>query len=127
MRDASKQPKAYAVKREGKWWARIVYFDSRGRRRELRRLAETVTKVGKTTSTERAAKSLGSRLLAEALATDGRALEHEETTFNQVSDFYERNFLCRIEYDAEGDKLGGRGMRAESQHTPGLRLAGLCR
>lgn len=100
---------------------RLLRFQ--GRRRELRRLAETVTKTGRATSTERAAKSLGSRLLAEALATDGRALEHEETTFNQVSDFYEKNFLCSIEYDAEGDKLGGRGMRPKSQHTTALRLA----
>jgi integrase len=121
MRDSSRTPKAYTQKRDGKWWARVVYFDSEGKRREKRRVAEAMTKSGKMTSTQRLAKSEAAKLLAEAVATDGKALEHESTTFGDLADFYAKNFLCDIEYDNDGDKLG-RGVRPKSRDTAMRRL-----
>jgi integrase len=120
MSNSSKQPKAYVVKRDGKWWARIVYYDG-GRRREFRRLAETTTAAGKVTSTKTGASTLAAKLLATALATDGRALQHESTTFDDLADFYEKQFLRDVKYDHDGDKLG-RGMRPKSLDTALRRL-----
>jgi integrase len=84
------------VRRRGAWWARIVFTDSTGKRRERWRRSDT--KAGAT--------DLRDQLLREIDDRGVDVFEQRERTFAELADSYERQHAKPAEY-RDGAKVAG--------------------
>jgi len=79
------------------WWARVTYVDAvTGQRRDRQRRAQSKAH----------AKELLEDLLKEYDKTDGRSLAHEQKTFKDLADHYEKHYAKEPEY-VDGRKVAG--------------------
>lgn len=79
------------------WWARVTYIDAvTGQRHDRQRRAQSKAH----------AKELLEDLLKEFDKTDGRSLAHEQKTFKDLADHYEKHYAKKPEY-VDGRKVAG--------------------
>lgn len=78
------------------WWARLVYIDDHGKRRDLQRRAESMAH----------AKEIQERLVREHESGGARIFETENKTFAELCAYYEEGHLIDAVYH-EGRKVAG--------------------
>lgn len=86
----------YEDKRENCWYARLTVTDTNGKRRNLKKRAD---------SEAEARKKL--RILTQQIEEEGsKGVDFAKLTFNYLADYYERHYLKPAEY-VEGRKISG--------------------
>jgi integrase len=84
-------------RKDGSWWARIVYFDSQGKRREaVRRAANKSDARVKRDELKRLYQDHGAQTLMSA-----------KMTFDELADYFEKSYLIPAQY-IDGRKVAGR-------------------
>jgi integrase len=99
-------------RKDGSWWARVRFIDPvTGKTRDLQRRAKNKAE----------ARDLRDKLAAELTASEGRTLLHDRSTFNDLAEYYEENYLQEPTY-VEGRKVAGlRSARTQRLHLADLR------
>jgi len=77
-----RERRGYVFEKEGKYYARISFTDSKGSRRNLKRTAKTKSE----------ANSLLRKLLKQLNSEGEKGIEAEKLTFNQLVDYYEEHY-----------------------------------
>jgi hypothetical protein len=92
----AKERSGYIGQESGKWFARITFTDSYGKRRNIKRK----------TQTENEAKGLLKKLLRQADGEGEKFFDAEKLTFNDLSDYYENHYCQPAQY-SDGRKVSG--------------------
>jgi hypothetical protein len=75
-------------RKDGSWWARVIYFDSQGKRREaVRRAANKSDAREKRDELKRIHREHGAATLISA-----------NMTFNELADYFEKTYLIPAQY-----------------------------
>lgn len=101
----ARERKGYTYQEEGRWYARLTHTDERGKRRNIKRRAETKTH----------AKEILKQLQREIEDHGGQSLDSAQIIFKELADYYEKTYLIPPEY------VGGRkvtGLRAWNKFRP---------
>lgn len=113
MQEKKQQEKRDGVfqRKDGSWWARVTYTDSSGKRREAVRRADNKSDAkDKRDELRRLYKDHGERILMNA-----------HMVFNELADYYEKNYVLPAEY-VDGRKVRGRrSLRGMNAHLTALR------
>jgi integrase len=84
-------------RKDGSWWARLIYFDSQGKRREaVRRAANKSDARVKRDELKRTYQDHGAQTLMSA-----------NMTFDELADYFEKSYLIPAQY-IDGRKVAGR-------------------
>ena len=83
-------------RKDGSWWARLIYFDDHGKHHDLRRRAENKTE----------ANDLREDLLEQYDRGGSRLFAAENKTFADLCDYFEEHYLIEPVYH-EGRKIAG--------------------
>ncbi len=78
----AKDRTGYIYEENGKWFARITFTDSEGKRRNLKRTAKTKTE----------AKKLLKKISRQVEDEGTEIIETSKLTFNDLADYYEKNY-----------------------------------
>lgn len=78
-----KENKGYVFEEKGKWFCRITFTDSKGKRRNIKRTAKTKTE----------AKELLKRINREFDDEGEKVIEIWRMTFGDLADYYETHYL----------------------------------
>lgn len=84
----AKERNGYIGEENGKWFARITFTDSNGKRKNLKRI----------TKNESEAKTTLNKLLRKIDDEGEQGLEGEKITFNALADYYEKHFCQPAKY-----------------------------
>jgi integrase len=84
----AKERNGYIGEENGKWFARVTFTDSLGKRKNVKRIAKN----------ESDAKSILKKLLRKIDDEGEQGLEGEKITFNDLADYYENNFCQPAQY-----------------------------
>lgn len=101
----ARERKGYTYQEEGRWYARLTHTDERGKRRNIKRRAETKTH----------AKEILKQLQREIEDHGGQSLDSAQMTFKELADYYEKTYLIPPEY-VDGRKVAG--LRAWNKFRP---------
>jgi integrase len=84
-------------RKDGSWWARVIYFDSQGKRREaVRRAVNKSDAKEKRDELKRIHKDHGAQTLMSA-----------KMTFDELADYFDKSYLIPAQY-IDGRKVAGR-------------------
>ncbi len=92
----AKERSGYIGQENGKWFARITFTDSNGKRRNIKRKAET----------DNEAKGLLKKLLRQVDGEGEKFFDSEKITFNDLADYYEKHYCQPAQY-SDGRKVSG--------------------
>lgn len=92
----AKDRSGYTFEENGKWYARITFTDSLGKRRNIKRRADNKTH----------GKELLRQIVRELEEYGERTVESSRMTFNELSDYFEPRYLIPPQY-VEGRKVAG--------------------
>jgi len=92
----AKERSGYIGQENEKWFARVTFTDSYGKRRNIKRKAKT----------ENEAKGLLKKLLRQVDDEGEKFFDAEKITFNDLADYYENHFCQPAEY-SDGRKVSG--------------------
>ena len=85
----------------GRWYARVTFTNEQGKRRDIKRSAES----------DKEAKKILKGLLRELEDRGERSLEAEKMTFAELADYYIKNYLHEAVYVGERKVSGVRGRK----------------
>lgn len=105
----ARERKGYTYQEEGRWYARLTHTDERGKRRNIKRRAETKTH----------AKEILKQLQREIEDHGGQSLDSAQMIFKELADYYEKTYLIPPEY-VDGRKVAG--LRAWNKFRPLLSI-----
>jgi integrase len=92
----SKDRTGYVFNQKGKWYARVTVQDSSGRRRNIKRRAESKSN----------AKELLKALLSQLENEGEKAIDAAQMTFNHLADYYAAHYMQPAEY-RDGRRISG--------------------
>src|SRR5687768_9214371 len=79
----AKERSGYVFEEQGKWYARLTYTDGNGKRRNVKRRAESKAH----------AKTTLKQLLGEFEESGGKSIDASRMTFNDFADFYADHYV----------------------------------
>lgn len=86
-----KQSSGYVFENKGKWVARVTFTDSKGKRRNIKRVAPSKT----------AANKLLKEIVAQLENEGEKSVDFQKLTFNDLADFYETHYAKPAKFIGE--------------------------
>jgi len=92
--------------RDGKIYARVVYFDETGKKREVQKIADTIAQ----------AKKINKQILGDLEGYGANILDGSKMTFKDLADYCLKHYFKEAEYAGDIKVSGHRGHKSNRGH-----------